>query len=120
MWCWGCRPEVLAGPSTAGAAPLERRPLTEPHPFHFISDDRVERRRYKAAPAGDAGAGAGVGPSGEQFKALPLDPSILEAPVSSTQCSEQVTSVLSHKADVRRTTLTDACSAANSPAAVYV
>ena len=47
---------------------------TKPEPFVFVTDDRGERRRPKAADREEHA-------SGSAFRAYPLDRSILEGPV---------------------------------------
>lgn len=67
--------DVLAGAGT-GAAPATqlKKPPTEPQPFSFITDMRCERRRRQQEETEDEDAA--------EFKALPLNKAILEAPVS--------------------------------------
>lgn len=56
--------------------PAERaRPITEPQPFAFVTDDRAERRRKHQGGEEDEGPVAPV------FRAQPLDRSMLEGPV---------------------------------------
>ncbi len=73
------RPVQEAQPRT------ERKPLTETRPFHFVSDDRASRRGQADAAAAARTNTAGGG-NADQFKALPLQPAILEAPVGGDRC----------------------------------
>ena len=67
-------PLVLMG-STKLEGSLYVPPVpTKPEPFVFVTDDRGERRRPKAADREEHA-------SGSAFRAYPLDRSILEGPV---------------------------------------
>jgi hypothetical protein len=60
--------------------PYERElQVTQPQPFVFVTDDRAERRRQRAGPAGQEEEGSPA--AMQSFKAQPLDRSILEGPV---------------------------------------
>ncbi|KXZ46633.1 hypothetical protein GPECTOR_42g844 [Gonium pectorale] len=52
-------PLILSHSGLIGVPKVDKREVTEPQPFHFVSDDRAEARRQRMATTG-------AGPSGQQ------------------------------------------------------
>lgn len=96
LWCWCvhasvCSTRVLSSSGQLGVHKVDKPHVTEPKPFHLRSDSRARVRRSHEQPTiQQAAAAAG------QFKAQPLNRSILDGPVCSPVQAFAVCCLLSY------------------------
>lgn len=72
-----CSTRVLSSSGQLGVPKVDKPHVTEPKPFHLRSDSRARVRRSHEQPSMQQAAAAAAG----QFKAQPLNRSILDGPV---------------------------------------
>jgi hypothetical protein len=83
---------VLSSSGQLGVPKVDKPHVTEPKPFHLRSDSRARVRRSHEQPNMQQAAAAAAG----QFKAQPLNRSILDGPVCGPLQSMVACCLLSH------------------------